>query len=302
MKIISLLPATTEIICALGLGDRLAGRSHECDHPDFVRDLPVCSEPKLPFDGNSYDTDQKVKAILAEGLSIYRIDPELIQQLDPDVILTQDQCEVCAVDLKEVEQCLTQLGVNSSILSFSPETLKDILTDIQTIAEQFDIPEKGLELVNKIDQKFSMIRDKTSHSKPVHLEVIEWIDPLMTAGNWMPDLIEIAGGYCTLGNSGEHSPFIDLEELIQADPEVLAIIPCGYSIEQTKSELYTLLNREEWNRLQAVKNDRVFIADGHQYFNRPGPRIADSAQILAEMMHPQLFEFNSLQSYWSKIS
>lgn len=301
MKIISLLPATTEIICALGLANQLVGRSHECDYPEYVQKLPVCSQPKYPFDGKSFDIDQRVKAILSEGLSIYRINTDQIRQLNPDLILTQDQCEVCAVDLKGVEQCLSELGVEASILSFSPETLEDILADIQVISDHFNIPEKGIQLRNEIHQEFSMIRNKTANLKPVHMEIIEWVEPLMTAGNWMPDLIEIAGGYCTLGQSGEHSPFIDLEKLMKADPEILSIIPCGYSIEKTKSELDTLFKTEGWQNLKAVRNKRVYIADGHQFFNRPGPRIADSARILSEIMHPDIFKAVHRQSCWTEV-
>lgn len=298
MKIISLLPATTEIISSLGLGELLVGRSHECDYPESTTNLPVCSEPKYPFEGTSYDIDQKVKAILAEGLSIYRIHPEKIKKLDPDVILTQDQCEVCAVDLQEVEQCLHRIGVHASVLSFSPETLEDILVDIQTIADAFEVPKEGEKLRAEIDQRFSDIWRKVGQKKPIHVEVIEWIAPLMTAGNWMPDLIEIAGGYSTLAESGKHSPFIDFENIRKADPEILAVIPCGYSIGQTQSELETLLNLPGWNDLKAVKNNKVFIADGHQYFNRPGPRIADSAQILAEIIHPKIFVPHFKEKGW----
>ncbi|MCH2450084.1 MAG: cobalamin-binding protein [Gracilimonas sp.] len=301
MKIISLLPATTEIVCALDLREQLVGRSHECDYPEYVQTLPVCSQPKYPFDGQSFDIDQKVKAILSEGLSIYRINTDQIRQLNPNLILTQDQCEVCAVALKDVEQCLAQIGVEASVLSFSPETLEDILADIQVIAGQFKIPEKGLQLKNEIDQGFSVIRNKTSTLEPVHMEIIEWIDPLMAAGNWMPDLVEIAGGYCTLGESGEHSPFIDFEQLMKADPEILSIIPCGYPIQRTKSELDTLFKTERWQELKAVKNKRIYIADGHQFFNRPGPRIANSARILAEIMHPDIFKPEQKQNCWTEV-
>jgi iron complex transport system substrate-binding protein len=301
MKILSLLPATTEIICSLGLGENIVGRSHECDFPDFVKQLPVCSEPKFPFDGSSYEIDLRVKAVLAEGLSIYRIHPEKLQELNPDLILTQDQCEVCAVDLKEVEKCLSNMGVKASVLSFSAETLEDILADIQTIADTLGASHKGIELCKNIEDQFAKIRAQTHSKKPVHVEVIEWMDPLMTAGNWMPDLIQIAGGYSTLAESGKHSPFINFEKIETADPKVLMIIPCGYSIKQTQSELDTLLNLPGWTELQAVKNNQVYIADGHQYFNRPGPRIANSAHILAEIIHPQEFTPSLFESGWIKL-
>jgi iron complex transport system substrate-binding protein len=301
VNIISLLPATTEIIYALGLGDHIAGRSHECDFPEQVKELPVCSEPKYPFSGQSYAIDQKVKAILAEGLSIYRIDSQKIKELHPDLIFTQDQCEVCAVDLQEVEQCLNQIGVDASVLSFSPETLEDILADIKIIADRLKVSERGKKLQANIAYQFTTIKEKTSKQQPVHVEVIEWIDPLMSAGNWMPELIEIAGGYSLLAESGKHSPFIDFEVLRRSDPEVLAIIPCGYSIQQIESELSTLFELEGWDKLRAVQNKRVYMADGHQYFNRPGPRIADSAKILAEIIHPELFKPNHQNQGWVRV-
>ncbi|MEX0723349.1 MAG: cobalamin-binding protein [Gracilimonas sp.] len=302
MNIISLLPATTEIIYALGLGEHMAGRSHECDFPKQAKELQVCSKPKYPFNGQSYAIDQKVKAILTEGLSIYRINPQKITELNPDFILTQDQCEVCAVDLQQVEQCLDQIGVDASVLSFSPETLEDIFADIQIIAEKLEVSERGNKLRADIESKFTTIKEKTSEQPTIHVEVIEWIDPLMTAGNWMPELIKIAGGYSTLAETGKHSPFIDFEVLRKSDPEVLIIIPCGYPIKKTNSELSTLFELEGWDQLQAVQNKRVFVADGHQYFNRPGPRIADSAKILAEIIHPELFQPDYQNNGWVRIN
>ncbi|MTI87164.1 MAG: cobalamin-binding protein [Balneolaceae bacterium] len=297
-RVVSLLPATTEIVCALGMGDHLVGRSHECDYPEQVSQLPICSEPKYPFQGTSYEIDQRVKAVLAEGLSIYRVHTETLKSLNPDLILTQDQCEVCAVSLNEVEQCLANLGMEASILSFSPETLEDILADIQTIADKLHVPKQGNQLQRAITQGFEDIKAKTSQRPQVHIEVIEWINPLMTAGNWMPDLIEIAGGCSTLGESGKHSPFIDFEVLKDANPEIIAIIPCGYSIDQTKTELDHLFSLSGWNELKAVQNNQVFLADGHQYFNRPGPRIADSARILAEIIHPDSFPQSHKKTGW----
>lgn len=303
-RIISLLPAATEIVCALGLEDSLVGRSHECDYPESIKHLPVCSEANFPDNLSSSDIDLKVKGILADALSVYAVKREVIKQLSPDVVITQAQCEVCAVSLKEVEEALDNyLDKQSHIVSLQPNKLDDIFTDIATVAAALDVEAAGNELIENLQQRVDIIRHKLKYveSRPT-LACIEWLEPLMVSGNWIPELVGIAGGSSLLTEAGKHSPFVKWEDIQLSNPEVIVIMPCGFSIERTMREIDLLLNLPGFAEMQAVKNNRVYIADGNQYFNRPGPRIVDSIEIMAEIIHPKLFTFGYEGNGWIKFS
>ncbi|HCN83777.1 MAG TPA: cobalamin-binding protein [Sphingobacteriaceae bacterium] len=301
-KIISLLPAATEIVCALGLEDQLIGRSHECDYPLSVRDLPVCSEARFIPGSDSKAIDKQVKEILSDALSIYVVDKELIRRLEPDVVITQNQCEVCAVSEKDVEDALKDLlDKDAEIISLSPNVLADILNDIRTIAAGLGVPERADTLLEEMNERIDLILHKLKYidQKP-KVTCIEWLSPLMVAGNWTPELVEIAGGRSVLAEAGKHSPFVDFDSIQAEDPDILVIIPCGFSIQRTLQEIDLLLTLPEWAELNAVKNNKVFIADGNQYFNRSGPRIVDSIEILAEIIHPKMFSFGYEGQGWLK--
>jgi iron complex transport system substrate-binding protein len=303
-KIISLLPAATEIVCALGLGDQLVGRSHECDYPATVRNLPVCSEARFIPGSDSQAIDKQVKEILSDALSIYVVDKELIRQLRPDVIITQNQCEVCAVSEKDVEDALKDLlDKDVKIISLSPNILSDIVDDIRRIAERLGVSEKADILLEEMNDRIDLIRHKLKFivQKP-RVACIEWISPLMVAGNWTPELVQIAGGQSILAEAGKHSPFIDFENIKSENPEILIIMPCGFSVQRTLQEINLLLNLPGWADLNAVKNNKVFIADGNQYFNRSGPRIVDSIEILAEIINPKMFSFGYEGEGWIKFN
>lgn len=302
-KVISLLPSTTEIVCALGLESTLVGRSHECDYPESVTKLPHCTEPKFDPDGTSYQIDQRVKALLQEGLSVYRVDAEKLATLRPDVILTQDHCEVCAAPLSEVEQAVQNyLDYNVKIISVSPTNLSEVLESIQTIAKALGVPGKGQELKNSIKQRLQEIHDTAKLLPSPKLLCLEWLDPLMTAGNWVPELSEIAGGDPVGAKAGKHSPFIDWDKINDLEPEVIAITPCGYDIEQTMAEISTLTSSPEWKKLPAVENKDVYILEGNQYFNRPGPRLVESAQILLEILHAEESNRQFKNTGWIKFT
>jgi iron complex transport system substrate-binding protein len=303
-KIISLLPAATEIIVALGLGENLVGRSHECDYPESILHLPVCTSSKLNPQGSSLEIDNDVKDLLSEGLSIYNIDRELIRELAPDAIITQDQCEVCAVSLKEVEIALRDLtDKNVEVISLKPSTLDDILTDIKSVASVFDAESRAEVLVEQMEERINIIRHKLKflENKP-KVACIEWLQPLMVAGNWTPGLVDIAGGKAILAEDGKHSPFVDFDQIVQEDPEIILVMPCGYSIPQTLKEINSLLELEGWSELNAVKNSRIYIADGNQYFNRSGPRIVDSIEILAEIINSKQFVFGYEVDGWIRFN
>lgn len=304
-RIVSLIASSTEMVCALGLGDQLVGRSHECDFPDWVKALPQCTESKIDIEGKSYEIDQKVKAILQEGLSVYRVSAEKLQELKPEVILTQIQCVVCAVSEKDVIAATCQLiDSQPKIVSLNTNSLEDLWKDIQQVADVLDVSERGKKLIQELQKRMETIELKVEKIAPPKPRVafIEWIDPLMSCGNWMPTLIEMAGGINLFGEAGKHSPWMQWEDLKKANPEVIIVSPCGFDIARTRKELSALTNRADWKELKAVKTQQVYLADGNQFFNRPGPRLVESLEILAEIFHPDLFQFGHQKKGWEKLN
>ncbi len=287
-RIVSLLPASTEILCALGLRDRLVGVSHECDYPTDVADLPALTEPKLDPRAPSTDIDLRVRELVQEGLSIYRIKAEALQQLQPDLIVTQDQCAVCAVALPEVEEAVRCfLTPDTKVVSLQPQRLSDIWEDIRHVGSATGTASAAEDLLRSLKRRLWKLEQRTRRVSRPRVACIEWIEPLIAGGNWMAELIEIAGGEYGMVAAGTHSPAITWNTLMEYQPEVIVIIPCGFTIPQTQTDLATLTTQPEWQRLPAVQTNRVYIADGNAYFNRPGPRIVDSAEILAEILHPE---------------
>jgi iron complex transport system substrate-binding protein len=301
-KIVTLLAAGTEIVYALGLEDQLVGVSHECDYPDGVKELPVCSTA-VDMDGaSSKEIDATVKRNLSDALSIYNVDRDKIKDLQPDVIITQTQCEVCAVSLKDVEEALCGLlAKDAEIISLSPNTLADILNDIKAVAEKLVEPERGEKVLEELEERISLIRHKLKfiENRP-KVACLEWIEPLMIAGNWTPELIEIAGGAPVLAKNGVHSPYINPEALLEANPDIIVVAACGFSIERTLQEVGLLMALPGWSELSAVKNNRFYVADGNHYFNRSGPRIVDTIEILAEIINPKQFVFGYEGKGWLK--
>lgn len=303
MRIVSLLPSITEIVCALGCEFHLVGRSHECDFPSSVQSLPVCTAPKCQPVGTSYEIDQRVKSLVQEGLSVYRVDAKLLAALEPDLILTQDHCEACAASYAEIREAVnTELGDDVEIISVSPTNLDEILISIQQISEAIDAEKKGTELIQKIITSLNKIQVKTGNLPVPDVLCIEWMEPLMASGNWFPELVHIAGGQSLLANAGEPSPWINWEDVVDKNPDILLISPCGYSTKKTTEEMSCLTAKPGWNELRAIQSKRVFLMEGHHYFHRPGPRLVDSTEILAEIFHPGIFETKHHKSGWIKFS
>jgi iron complex transport system substrate-binding protein len=290
-RIASLLPSCTEIACALGFEDALVGRSHECDHPSGVRALPPLTAPKLDSSASSAAIDERVKQLVRDGLSVYRVDADRLRDLAPSVILTQQHCEVCAATPKDLEDALASwIGEPPRIVSLEPACLADVWEDIERVAAALDAEERGREVSARLTERVSDIAQRALRIRErPSVACIEWIDPLMAAGNWMPELVTLAGGHCVFGEAGTHSPWIGWEELCRADPDVLVVLPCGFDLERTREELGVLRARPEWASLRAVRSGRVFVTDGNHYFNRPGPRLVESLEILAEILHPDHF-------------
>lgn len=291
MRIVSLLPSATEIVCGLGLGDSLVGVSHECDWPPEVVGRPVVTEPKIDPAGTSAQIDTAVRRLVGDGLSVYRIRTDVLAELQPDLIVTQEQCDVCAVSYSEVVEATRQvLGKSARVVSLKPVVLTDILTDIERVAEAAARAQAGHDLVERIRQRLGHIRSRAARvrSRP-RVACIEWLGPLMAAGNWVPELVELAGGTYRFAAAGELSRTIDWEHLVAEAPDVVILMPCGFKLPQTERELPDLIGNLNWRRLPAVRNKRVYAIDGNSYVNRPGPRIAESAELLAGLIQPGFF-------------
>ncbi len=248
MRIVSLISSATEIICALGLRDSLVGRSHECDYPESVKSLPVCTEPKFDISGSSADIDRRVKETLRDSVSVYRVFVDVLNRLKPDLIVTQSQCDVCAVSLRDVEAAVCEM-VNSRprVVALQPNSLADIWTDMRRVAEAASVNDRGEALVAAMQSRMREIAERANHwgRKPT-VACIEWIDPLMAAGNWIPELVEMAGGVNLFGEAGKHSPWMTWNDLVQRDPDVIMIMPCGFDLPRTRAEMPTLASRSEW--------------------------------------------------------
>lgn len=295
-RIVSLIASATEIVCALGLEKSLVGRSHECDFPPSVRDLPVCTSPKFPVEGSSREIDDHVKTILQEALSVYRVDADRLELLRPTHIITQSQCEVCAVSLRDVEEAVCEwTSSRPAIVSLEPNSLADVWQDIARVGSALGVRERAAELIDTLQGRMQSIAGRASSLSPKPaIAFIEWIEPLMAGGNWMPELIEMAGGRNLFGEAGKHSPWMTWQELVERDPDVIVISPCGFTIERTLEEVHLLTARPEWRSISAVRSGRVFVADGNQFFNRPGPRLAETLEILAEIIRPESFHYGHL--------
>ncbi len=299
-RIVSLIPSATEIVCALGFEAELVGRSHECDYPPAVRALPALTEPKFDVRGTSREIDDRVQDVLQNALSVYKVDEAKLNQLAPDVIVTQAQCEVCAVSLSEVErvarECLT---TPAQIVSLEPMRLADVTADILRVAEALYAPERGAELTLKLQLRLDDLARRAGELtvRPT-VACVEWIDPLMAGGNWIPELVTMAGGAALFAKAGQHSPWIHWDDLWAADPDVIAVMPCGFGIERSRAEMAALTNQPGWKSLRAIREGRVYLTDGNQYFNRPGPRLVESLEILAEIMHPEAFHFGHEGTGW----
>jgi iron complex transport system substrate-binding protein len=291
-RVASLLASATEILHALGAGDLQVARSHECDYPPSVKSLPSITRPKFDVSGSSAEVDTRVRWLVERGLSIYEVDPDALEKLKPDVILTQDQCHVCAVSLADVERAVCQLThVDPRIVSMQPHALADVYRDVMRIAEAIGRPEAGKKLVASMQARFDAVAKLVAGRPKRKLAFIEWVDPPMSGGHWMPELIATAGGVSCFGETGQPSPWISWKDVAKANPDVIVVAPCGYDIEVTRREVRPLVSYEVWQDLRAVRSGEVYLADGNAFFNRPGPRLVESAEILAEIMHPDVARF-----------
>ena len=289
-RIVSLLPSSTEICFALGLGDHLVGISHECDFPPEVRGRPTLTAPKIDPCASSSEIDRQVRDLVGDGLSVYRIDEQRLQDLQPELVITQDACEVCAVSLEEVREATSRLlGADVEVLSLSPLTVTDVLDDILRVGRATETEARAHQLVADLQARLELLRRQTSSLPTPRVLVLEWLDPPMVAGHWTPELIRIAGGDPILGHDATPTGPVGWDRIVEAEPEVLLVIPCGFRVEQSLEGMADLVGRSGFATIPAVGAGRVVIVDGSSFFNRPGPRLVDSAEIAAVAIHPERF-------------
>jgi len=300
LRIVSLLPSATETVAALGLTDCLVGRSHECDYPPEVKSLPVCTQARLNPGKNSAGIDQDVQELMQSALSIYEIKVDVLEELQPTHIITQDQCDACAVSMAQVQQAVSQMvSTQPEVISLRGNVLTEVWADMKRVADRLGVDSQRAlqDLQNRVDA-CTQITDEIPEADRPKVVTMEWIDPLMSGGNWLPELVKMAGGTPVLDETGMRSRYLDWQQILDIDPDVIVILPCGFNLERTRLEAQVLAQHSGWSQLTAVQNNRVYIADGNAYFNRPGPRLVDSLEMLAEMLHPQHFSSDYQGKGW----
>lgn len=290
MRIVSLLPSATELVCALEFQQNLVGRSHECDWPLGLNDLPILTQPKMNPMAQAAKIDADVRRLVEQGVSVYRLDADKLAELAPDVIVTQSQCELCAVSFDEVETALHDwMGSHNTppkLVSLEPVILDDVMTDIRNLSKALSSEARGEALVREMRSGFANLAEAVSGQARKSVFFMEWTTPLMGAGNWMPEIISYGGGDVVLGESGHHSPTVMWEDIHAADPDVIIVGPCGFDIGRARDELSTLTHGASWQSLRAVQDGEVYIVNGNHFYNRPGPRLLESAQIIGEILNP----------------
>jgi iron complex transport system substrate-binding protein len=298
-RIVSLLASGTELVVALGLGDRLVGRSHECDHPAWVRRLPAVSRPTFDVTGSSAAIDELVRERLHAGRPLYEIDEAALEGLAPDVIITQTHCEVCAVTPADLAHGGSRL-LRKPVVALRTGSLQGILDGFLDVAAVLGVAAAGQALVADVRRRMDDLRDRTARLPRPSVVCLEWIEPVFAMGNWGPELVALAGGADILGTVGQHSTTTPWEAVRAADPDVLVVAPCGFDLSRAAREMPLFAARPGWADLRAVRGGRVFVADGNLYFNRSGPTLFETPEILAELLHPATFPARHEGSAWAR--
>ena len=281
-RIVSLLPSATEILYALGLGDRVVGVTHECDFPEAAKSKPHLTASALPFAARASEIDRHVRASLHQGSSLYTLDAALLERLAPDLIITQELCEVCAVSYHIVARAAKRLTGDPRLISLEPSSLEDVFANIATVAELAGVPERAADVVAPLRSRIAALAARTAGSSRPRTLVLEWTDPPMSGGHWTPGLVDIAGGEPILANPGANSQVISWDAIADADPDVVIVAPCGFDLERAHAAIAELAAVPQWNALRVVRESRVAPIDGNAYVNRPGPRLVDTAELFAE--------------------
>ena len=301
LRIASLVPSATEIVAALGQAESIVARSHECDWPPEVAKAPACTRARIDASKPSGAIHEEVGKLLAAALSLYDLDTEVLRVARPSHIVTQDQCDVCAVGLPEVEAAAAEfLEAPVQIVSLAPMRLGDVWDDIARVGDVLGVDARPVR--ERLRERVTAIAERAKALPPRRVLTVEWSDPPMTAGNWVPELVALAGGIDTLGADGGHSPRITVEAVAAADPDIIVLMPCGYDLPRTAADGRALLANPAWGGLRAARAGAVYATDGNAYFNRPGPRLVESLEILAEIIHPAHFAFGHEGTGWNRLT
>jgi iron complex transport system substrate-binding protein len=289
VRIVSLLPSATEIVCELGLGGELVGVTHECDHPPFVRALPKVTRTLVPHDAPSATIDELVREKLSGARALYSLELEELERLKPELIVTQALCDVCAVAESEVLAAACALPGSPRVVNLEPMRLAQVFDCLRLVAEAARVPERAAEVVARLEARVATVERRTAaiRERP-RVALLEWIDPPFGCGHWSPEIVRLAGGVEVVGREGEPSRTTPWAEFVAAAPDVLVIACCGFDAARTRQDLPRLASYPGFHELPATRTGRVFLLDGNAYFSRPGPRLVDSLEILAHALHPEL--------------
>ncbi|HLP87231.1 MAG TPA: cobalamin-binding protein [Nostocaceae cyanobacterium] len=303
VRIVSLIPSATEILATLGLTNAIVGRSHECDYPPEIKNLPICTQPRIDTNGSSKDIHDEITKLLQSTLSIYEIKTDVLAELQPTHIITQAKCDVCAANLSDIETAASQiLQYSPKIISLQPTTLKDVWNDIERVSHVFNVD--SVKVLENLEARVKICQHRVkglSLTELPKVACIEWTQPLMTAANWIPELVNIAGGQSLFSVQGGASAHLHWETFYSSNPDVIIFMPCGFNLQRTQQEAKVLTQNPEWEKLHAVQCGRVYVTDGNSYFNRPGPRLVDSLEILAEVIHPEIFDYGYKDTGWQPL-
>jgi iron complex transport system substrate-binding protein len=287
MRIVSLLPSATEIVCALDLGDQLVGVTHECDYPPFVGGLPKVTHTLIPTDATSKEIDALVRERLRASSALYTLDLDVLSSLAPDLIVTQALCNVCAVAEDEVQAAARTLPGRPAIVNLEPQTLSEVIASLRDVGAAAGAAAAAERAIAALEARVAAVAERVRRrvARP-RVALLEWLDPPFSSGHWNPELVRLAGGIDELGRAGEPSRTLRWDDVIGWRPEVVVIACCGFDVARTRADLPLLDRVNGWRDLPAVRSGRVFVVDGAQYFSRPGPRLVDSLELLAHAIDP----------------
>jgi len=303
MKIVSFLPSATEMIYALGLEAQLAGVTHECDYPAAVSDLPIVVKNAIDMSGfTQEEIDQTVKKVIHEGKSLYVVDEQLLKDIAPDLIFTQDLCQVCAPSGNEISLLLQHLSKTPRIEWLAPTCLNDIFDNLLQVGRSTEKENVAIDVVKLLKNRVAEVKKKVSKIKTrPRVFFMEWLSPAYCAGHWMGEMLELAGGVDPLAKKGENSVRVSWEEIQNASPEILILSPCGFDLEKTVTQAHLITQYPEWEKLPAVKNGHVYAVDANSYFARPGPRVVEGIELLAHFFHPEVFDWQGPEEVYCRL-
>lgn len=301
MRIVSMVPSATEILCALGLEKEIVGISHDCDYPADILNRPRLTGTTLGSDLTSYEIDQKVRASATSGHNLYVIQTELFENLHPDLVITQEQCSVCAVDRDRTVCALENMKLNTKSLSLTATGFSGLYKDILAVGSATGCKSQAERLVSELQRRLESIEKQTELEYHPRVFCLSWFDPLMAAGNWITEMVRLGGGDARLGSQGEASSRIDINQLREAAPEVIFLLPCSFSQSRTADEWTGIRHRSPWSEFPAARDGRVFTLES-SLFHRPGPRLVDGVELMAALIHPRCCSFGAKPNLWGKVA